>query len=166
MSAHCKVCGGLIFDEDGQCYGTAHPPGSGVWVCDEDACREAVNLPPLLPMRSPSLSEDRFMRSERRKQAASIAQREDIARRGIVTTLTNVLDEEDKELLSVVCPQHATEGMRGRLVLTYFVPSRGVTATVILHETDNSFNLRQTMRYWTGDIEDEDEAYYPIQEEI
>ena len=88
-------------------------------------------------------SEDRFMREERRKQAVSIERRKTIVNQGLVTILTNVLEERDKELLSVVCPQHATEVTRGRLVLTYFVPSRGVTMTVILHETDGSFHLRQ-----------------------
>jgi hypothetical protein len=31
MSAHCKVCGGLIFDEYGQCYGVCLDDGH--WLC-------------------------------------------------------------------------------------------------------------------------------------
>ncbi len=40
MSAKCRVCGILIFDEDGQSYGQELPEGSGGWVCDEPACQE------------------------------------------------------------------------------------------------------------------------------
>jgi|GEM_PF-4476701 len=42
MSAKCKVCGTWVFDEDGQCYGTEFPKGSGEWVCNELACQEAA----------------------------------------------------------------------------------------------------------------------------
>ena len=33
MSAHCKVCSGLIFDEYGNCYGVQIEDGS--WICED-----------------------------------------------------------------------------------------------------------------------------------
>lgn len=161
MSAHCKVCGDLIFDEDGQCYGIEHPPGSGTWVCDEDECRDTINLSPLA-----AYEPNQFLIQARREQAKRMARLKEAARRDAITAVANILGDDERELLSVKCSQQATGKTRGRLVLEFFSPQQGRPVSVVLHETEQSFDLRKRAKNTGWDLAAWDDAVTELLHEM